>query len=391
MANGLIDFGTLRPNAAMEAYQQGQQNQLAQLQMSQAQQAAQDAEAEREAYKGASNYAEVQQRLMKQGLGKQALAVGAAEAKQRADKIALLKDTTALLKNTATQIMADPTIAESALMQFSKQTGHDVTNDLAQLRALNGDPDKTRLWAASHALEADKLLPKFETRDLGGTVERQGYNVLTGKAIGPAEVRTKTATPGEVLVNARAKERGDLKPVPVHAQKAITGSASTLAQLDKAIAELEANPDAVGWKGYAPDAVLNRADPAGTQARASLADIGSLKIHERSGAAVTASETPRLKPFIPSISDDYDTALTKLKRMRDIQAAEQEVLTGTYNRDQGFRDFTAPQPTGNTPAAKPTAPAAPAAASNTVTLPNGSVMTFPDAKSASAFKKKAGL
>lgn len=194
MANGLIDFGTLRPNAAMESYQQGQQNQLAQMQLGQQQQAIRDAELEREAYKGAANFGEVSQRLMQQGLGKQALAVSAAEAKQRADKIALLKDTTALMKNTATQIMADPTIAESALMQFSKQTGHDVTNDLAQLRALGGDPDKTRLWAASHALEADKLLPKFETRDLGATVERQGYNPLTGKAIGPADVRTKTET-----------------------------------------------------------------------------------------------------------------------------------------------------------------------------------------------------
>lgn len=205
--NGLIDFGTLRPNAAMESYQQGQQNQLAQLQMSQAQQAAQDAEAERAAWKGASNYGEVQQRLMGQGLGKQALAVGAAEAKQRADKIALLKDTTNLMKSTATQIMADPTQAEPLLMNFSKQTGHDVTSDLAQLRALGGDLDKTRLWAASHALEADKLLPKFETRDLGGTVERQGYSPVTGKTIGAADVRNKTATPGERMTDVREKER----------------------------------------------------------------------------------------------------------------------------------------------------------------------------------------
>lgn len=213
-----------------------------------------------------------------------------------------------------------------------------------------------------------------------------------------------TTRRGQNMVDARARENIDiardrearlasgseLKPVPVHAQKALTGAASTLAQLNKAIDELKANPDAVGWKGLTPDIALNRLDPEGTTARASLADIGSLKIHDRSGAAVTASETPRLKPFIPSISDDYETALKKLERMRDVQLAEQEVLTGTYNKEQGFRDFATPQPTGATPA-KPAAPAAPAAASNTVTLPNGSVMTFPDAKSASAFKKKAGL
>lgn len=149
---------------------------------------------------------------------------------------------------------------------------------------------------------------------------------------------------------------GELKPVPVHAQKAITGAASTLGQINAAIAALEANPDAVGWKGYTPDPLLNRNDPEGTTARAKIANIGSLKLHERSGAAVTASETPRLKPFIPAITDDYETALKKLKDMRDIQLAEEEVLKGTYNKDQGFRDFTAPQPTSENAKVAPVVP-----------------------------------
>lgn len=161
---------------------------------------------------------------------------------------------------------------------------------------------------------------------------------------------------GQNLLDARSRENikisqnredrlaagGDLKPVPVHAQKAITGAASTLGQLDKAIADLKANPDAVGLKGLTPDLALNRMDPQGVDARAGLADIGSLKLHERSGAAVTASETPRLKPFIPSITDNYETALKKLERMRQIQADEVEVLKGTYNKEQGFREFSAP-------------------------------------------------
>jgi hypothetical protein len=206
--------------------------------------------------------------------------------------------------------------------------------------------------------------------------------------LGTLQTTAKAAADRE----ARMAAGGDLKPVPVHAQKAITGATSTIAQLDKAIAQLKANPDAVGLKGLTPDIALNRMDPEGTDARAGVADIGSLKIHDRSGAAVTASETPRLKPFIPSITDDYDTAIKKLERMRDIQLAEQEVLTGTYNKEQGFRDFSSPQPTGTTPApATPAKPSAPAATSNVVTLPNGSSMTFPNAKAAAEFKKKAGL
>lgn len=364
MATSLIDFNALRPNAAMEAYQQGQQNQLAQMQLGQQQQAIRDAEAEREAYKGAANFGEVSQRLMKQGLGKQALAVSAAEAKQRADKIALLKDTTALMKNTATQIMANPAIAKEALVAFGQQTGTDVSRDLAQLNSYGGNADAIKQWAAGHALEADKLLPKFQHFDTGGAVQT-GTTDYTGKFT-PTQTINKTMSPsdkisaGQLEVSrrreARLNEGSELKPVPVHAQKAMTGAASTLGQLDAAIAALKANPSSVGLIGLTPDIALNRMDPEGTAARAALADIGSLKLHERSGAAVTASETPRLKPFIPSITDDYETALKKLERMRDIQAAEEEVLTGTYNKEQGFRDFRAATPSG---AGKPAAPAAP--------------------------------
>lgn len=196
MATSLIDFNALRPNAAMESYQQGQQNQLAQMQLGQQQQAIRDAEAEREAYKGAANFGEVSQRLMKQGLGKQALAVSAAEAKQRADKIALHKDKLTLMKAAASRAMADPANAEAILMDYAKQTGDDVTIELQRLRANGGDLEKNRLWAAGHALEADKLLPKFEKIDTGGAVQMGTVNPVTA-TFTPNQAVKKTMTPGE--------------------------------------------------------------------------------------------------------------------------------------------------------------------------------------------------
>jgi hypothetical protein len=208
MATSLIDFNALRPNAAMEAYQQGQQNQLAQMQLGQQQQAIRDAEAEREAYKGATNFGQVSQRLMQQGLGKQALAVSAAEAKQRADKIALLKDTTALMKNTATQIMANPAIAKEALVAFGQQTGTDVSRDLAQLDSYAGNADAIKQWAAGHALEADKLLPKFEKIDTGGAVQT-GTTDYTGRFT-PNQTITKTMAPGESQRIGLERERVNL-------------------------------------------------------------------------------------------------------------------------------------------------------------------------------------
>ena len=155
---------------------------------------------------------------------------------------------------------------------------------------------------------------------------------------------------------------GDLKPVPVHAQKAITGAASSVNKLTDAIdllsglevAGQKGSASATGIKGYAPDIALNRLDPKGTVTRAAIADIGSMIMHDRSGAAVTASESPRLKPFIPLITDSVDTAKKKLERLRQIQLDEAEALTGTYNPEQGFKLFTAPLKGG-----KSAAPAAP--------------------------------
>jgi len=208
MATSLIDFNALRPNAAMEAYQQGQQNQLAQLQMSQAQQAAQDAEAERNAYKGAANFGEVSQRLMQQGLGKQALAVSAAEAKQRADKVALLKGTTELMESTAKGIFNNPATAEQRLVQFGQQTGHDISQDLAELRSYGGDPDKIKSWAAGHAFKAADLLPKFQHFDTGGAVQT-GTTDYTGRFT-PSQTLAKTMAPGESQRIGLERERVNL-------------------------------------------------------------------------------------------------------------------------------------------------------------------------------------
>lgn len=58
------------------------------------------------------------------------------------------------------------------------------------------------------------------------------------------------------------------------------------------------------------------------EARAKVQNIGSQIIHDRSGAAVTIAEAPRLKPFIPSTSDDARTVRVKLKALREKMAEE---------------------------------------------------------------------
>lgn len=133
------------------------------------------------------------------GILKDRADAGRLSAQQKKTEIEAAKEKLGVLKLTAGSVMASPTLdnARAQLNRFGQLTGEDITDDMAQLEALGGDPEVIRRWAAGYALEADKLLPKFESRDLGGTVERVGYDPITGAPIGKPTVARKTMTPGE--------------------------------------------------------------------------------------------------------------------------------------------------------------------------------------------------
>jgi len=99
---------------------------------------------------------------------------------------------------------------------------------------------------------------------------------------------------------------------------------------------IQHDPSATGLKGYLPNSILNRVDPSGVDVRAIIADLGSMKIHDRSGAAVTASEFPRLRPFIPSETDDDATVLKKVRGFYREAMIIQRELQSQYSPDQGY-------------------------------------------------------
>lgn len=117
---------------------------------------------------------------------------------------------------------------------------------------------------------------------------------------------------------------GAIGPKPVApsaaAQKAIHEGNIGIANIDAAIGLLQTpeGQNALGLKNVLPGAetVRQYTDPAGIAARAAVSNIGSLKLHDRSGAAVTISEFPRLRPFIPSPSDSPNAATTKLQGLK---------------------------------------------------------------------------
>jgi hypothetical protein len=155
-----------------------------------------------------------------------------------------------------------------------------------------------------------------------------------------------------------------LKDLPTQASSAIMSNAQGISKVTQAIdlldgktvGALSGDKSATGWKGYAPQSILNRFDPSGVDTRAMITDIGSLVLHDRSGAGVTASETPRLMPFIPLATDDAATARKKLVRFKQIYEQEQQAYLDTYSKDQGYKTPKVPGsqgPSANAPGAAP--------------------------------------
>lgn len=103
----------------------------------------------------------------------------------------------------------------------------------------------------------------------------------------------------------------------------------------KTVEGMKGDKEATGWKGYLPEGLLQRVDPAGVPTRAAVADLGSLIIHDRSGAAVTAAEYPRLKPFIPKENDYPDVVRQKLQKFVTEYHKIQEEMTSFYT-DAGY-------------------------------------------------------
>jgi hypothetical protein len=103
---------------------------------------------------------------------------------------------------------------------------------------------------------------------------------------------------------------------PVGLQSTFAENEASITSIDAALELAKARPESFGLSKILPDMINQRTDPEGVEARAALANIGSLQIKLRSGAAVTAKEFPRLSPFVPNVHDSAETVVTKLERLK---------------------------------------------------------------------------
>lgn len=263
-----------------------------------------------------------------------------------------------------------------------------VASGMKLVEKLKADHDRlTREETGRHNLSTEGLTARGQDITMRGqnmvdarsresaAIARQGVEVQRQAA--RSEVR-ETAD-GFVLVDKgtgtyRPLLGGDGKPLspklkeaPPAVQAAVLGNAQNLARAERALALAtgqnigepaqggqQGDKNATGWKGYLPNQVLNRVDPKGVDTRAAIADLGSLVIHDRSGAAVTAAEFPRLAPFIPTEKDDAVTVKKKLQRFVQVYREELSAMQGAYNPTTGYRP-----PAGGAVAPVAAAPGAP--------------------------------
>lgn len=174
---------------------------------------------------------------------------------------------------------------------------------------------------------------------------KPGYHLMTpaeNEAAGlDPNVRYQRGPDGQITALG-GQSKAQLKPVPPQIVTRVLDNRKAVRNIDGALAEIEKYPDGIGFVvGNMPNAIAQRYDKKGVAVRSAIANIGSLLIHDRSGAAVTVSETPRLLPFIPLTSDTPDTAKKKLKRLRSEIATLNEDYEAQYSEDQGFKPIAA--------------------------------------------------
>lgn len=161
----------------------------------------------------------------------------------------------------------------------------------------------------------------------------------------PGELLFVPGGPGDpAVIEAGQVARTPLKSLPSSVAKAIQTNKQNLRVVDQAltllsgedVGKLQGDKEALGVKTLLPPLLQSRLDPKGVPTRAAIGDLESMIVHERSGAAVPASEQPRLKPFLPIKGEKAEETIKKLERFRQIYEEIQSDYEEMYSEATGY-------------------------------------------------------
>lgn len=158
---------------------------------------------------------------------------------------------------------------------------------------------------------------------------------------------------GNAQISAAGKGTENGRKLPVKIATGYAENRAAIAAIQKAIDQVKAHPKAMGLANLAGDNIRQRQDPKGVGTRADVANIGSLKRHDRTGAAMTIGEAPFLKPFIPGPLDNDQTTINKLTKLAEDYMNQNSAIEVQFGEEAGYEPLN---PTGEVPGL--TAPAA---------------------------------
>ena len=267
-----------------------------------------------------------------------------------------------VLKHTLAGMAIPKAAKEAVLYNTTAQRSLDREDKQKEVDRLARTAAVDKAEAAK--LKAEEEMKQLELRLADTKLSREDKAKLEAERLA-AEARWRTAhddTLAAIAAGNNATRRAihdatapkPPKPLPAAQSKAWVENNIALKQLDRAEAAIKDYPQGVGVSRGLPNAlgakiggvINNNLDPKGTAVRAIIADIGSLKVHDRSGAAVTAAEEPRLIPFIPTVYDNADTIKKKLAQFRNHYMDTQSSILD-YANAQGYKSPEGSKPGSN--------------------------------------------
>lgn len=294
------------------------------------------------------------------GLGAGAVtgAMTARDERVRADQAA--QQETLLNRLKAEQEAQDRAIRE-------RLANAQIANFESLARERAKPPEETFSGAPFEAVGSDGKPGLFIRGSMGSIRPVEGVRPMV-------EARpARTQVVGESIVNLDTGTAEPIKGLPSDGQGRVSAATRTqvaenTASLDlirRAREAVQARPESFGLSkgisllpgmGQIGDVINQRTDPEGVAARQLVGNLSSRLIKDRSGAAVTVSEFPRLAAFIPQPYDTPEKILQNLDALeRELQVVNAALANGATLAELG----AGATPVAPVPRGTPAAPVAP--------------------------------
>lgn len=194
-----------------EIEEQKMTRELGNMKIQQARQGMMDDQALRSVY---AQGGDIGQALQQKGLYKPAMEYQKFQSDQQKAQADRGKAAAEGMKQGANMILANPTeenairtLTETAQLYGLPQQMVDSAK--ARIYAARNDPNQLRQLAAGWGADAEKVLGKFSSVNMGATQEQQRVNPVTGQ-MEVAGVQQRTQTPDSMAVDARMREQTSL-------------------------------------------------------------------------------------------------------------------------------------------------------------------------------------